>query len=180
MATNIDEICVGIGLDLADAAALVSSGKNDSLKKMENILHRVRDVLFRNGVYAYFIYLRSKSGRGPRDSNRSSSEDEKFHRLILRNSLSLLMKLGFINIGDLTQDKNEESIIYEYLDRLGDVSREPGNFSSVLDKFIIDVLPRSNDIFGNVVKIFLIKELLEKMLSYALLSIKAKLSDVSQ
>lgn len=160
---NIDKICAEVGFSIPQ--------KNMDKSKQENTIRKALGVLSSDGVFAYLIWSESKAGQIKWNKNRQElsklGEDEKCSRWILVNSISLLKKIL------------PESFACELKnDTLGKIfsgikGENPDSEWNQQRENLRQELTKNNGVLTDVYRMFLVKQVLERMLTYALYRAKS-------
>lgn len=163
---NIDRLCADVGFSIPQ----IDLDKS----KQENVIQKALGVLSHDGVFAYLVWIESKSGEIRWNRNKRTftrlDDDEKSNRYILLKSIALLnnvIQLSPSVLKDL-QDKEFEKKVFN-----GDVEKNPdGAWDQIRDKFRQE-LTKPNGILEDIHQMFLVKQLFERMLTYALYRAKS-------
>ncbi|MEM2787964.1 MAG: hypothetical protein QXJ58_06820 [Archaeoglobaceae archaeon] len=163
---NIDRLCADVGFSIPQ----IDLDKS----KQKNVIQKALSVLSHDGIFAYLVWIESKSGKIGWDKSKRTltrlNDDEKSSRYILLKSLVLLnnvIRLSPSVLKDL-QDKEFEKKVFN-----GDVEENPDRaWDQIRDKFRQE-LTKPNGILEDIHQMFLVKQLFERMLTYALYRAKS-------
>ncbi|MCX8151346.1 MAG: hypothetical protein N3D85_07610 [Candidatus Bathyarchaeota archaeon] len=159
---NIDKICAEVGFGIPQ--------ENMDKSKQENVIRKALGVLSSDGIFAYVIWAESKAGQITWNEKRQAlsklSEDEKCSRWIILKSISLLKQILPTSIACEQNDVLEKifnGIKGENSDSEWNKQRE--NLRQELTK--------NDGVLADVYRMFFVKQMLERMLTYALYRAKS-------
>lgn len=160
---NIDRLCAELGFSVPKE------------EKQKNIIQKALGVLTEDGIFANLIWLESEAGEIKWDKNNETfkepKSEEKCSRLIVFSSIKLLKEIGILNSNFATFFENEEETKERILK--GDSKNAPDKtWKEIINNFR-EELTKQNGILEDIHQMFLIKQLLERMLTYALYRAKS-------
>lgn len=163
---NIDRLCAEVGFSIPQ----VTLDKS----KQKNTIQKALGVLSRDGIFAYLIWLESQSGEIRWDQRKKAfmrlGDDEKCSRWIVLKSITLLENIIQLNISisKHLQDKRLEEKVF-----VGDEVKDPDRtWNEIRDGFRQE-LTRPNGVLEDIHRMFLVKQLFERVLTYALYRAKS-------
>ena len=160
---NIDKICAEFGFSIPQ--------KNMDKSKQENVIRKALGVLSSDGIFAYVIWAEAKAGQIKWNRNRQElsklGEDEKCSRWILVNSISLLTKILPESFAcELKNDTLGQIFI-------GIKGENPDSQWDQQRESLRRELTKNNGVLADVYRMFFVKQVLERMLTYALYRAKS-------
>lgn len=164
---NIDRLCAELGFSVPK--------EHLDKSKQENIIQKALGVLTEDGIFAYLIWLESESGeiKWEKDNKtfKEPKSEEKCSRLIVFGSIKLLKEIGILNSNFATFFENEEETKKRILK--GDSKDVPDKtWKEIINNFREELI-KTNGILEDIPQMFLIKQLLERMLTYAIYRAKS-------
>jgi len=163
---NIDRLCAEVGFSVPQ----VTLNKS----KQENTIQKALGVLSRDGIFAYLIWLESKSGKIQwNERNRTFTklnDDEKSNRCVFLKSIVLLNNVIQLppSVSKHLKDKELEKKVF-----VGDEEKSADlAWSEIRDGFRKE-LTKPDGILEDIHQMFLVKQVFERMLTYALYRAKS-------
>lgn len=162
---NIDRLCAEVGFSIPQLTLDKS--------RQENTIQKALGVLSNDGVFAYLIWLESKSGEIRwSERNRAFTKlghDEKSSRWILLKSIAVLDNvIQLSSVSKHLQDKEVEKKVF-----VGDNEKSPDNAWNEIRDGLRQELTKPGGILEDIHQMFLVKQLFERMLTYALYRVKS-------
>ena len=159
--TNIDRICAEVGFSIPKEQL--------DRSKQENAIRKALSILSQEGIFAYLIYLESEGkniGWNERKNTRIPiGDDEKVHRLIMFCSAKMLNEIGKLHLNDLLSPEDDKLKLL--LEGKNDKNDPDPVWSRLKEKFRTE-LTKDGSILEDIPQMFFVKQILEKMLTYAL------------
>jgi len=160
----IDKMCAEFGFSIPQ--------ENMDKSKQENVIRKALGVLSSDGIFAYVIWAESNAGQIKWNEKRQElsklGEDEKCSRWILLKSISLLKQI--LPTSFAWELKNEAlEKIFNGIKGENDPDLEWNKQRENLRQ----ELTKNDGVLGDVYRMFLVKQVLERMLTYALYRAKS-------
>ncbi|MHC1610213.1 MAG: hypothetical protein ACXQTW_01185 [Candidatus Methanospirareceae archaeon] len=162
---NIDRLCADIGFSIPEEYK-----KKDELSKQENTIRKALGILAQDGIFAYLIWLESEAGEIKWDEKENNftklgAEKECSRRVVL-NSIKLLNESKILNPLQISDDDEKKALE-------GSTPEDPdGKWKSIVTKFRNE-LTKPDGVLEDIHLMFLVKQLFERMLTYALYKARA-------